>query len=93
MTNRIATLSLAAALAALPAVAFADDQTASTADRPRAEIGRSQADLVATYSPGTVGAMHYAVAGVATNDAEIQRQGGRTTAGAVRWRVVAQPGS
>ncbi|RXF75371.1 hypothetical protein [Hansschlegelia zhihuaiae] len=92
MTNRIATLSLAAALAALPAVAFAGELV-STVDAPQGETGRTQADLVASYSPGTVGAMHYAVAGVATNGAEIQSQGGRTTAGAVRWRVEAQPGS
>lgn len=95
MTIRIATLSIAAALAALPAAAFAGEPVAATssADAPRVEVGRSQADLAASYSPGTVGAMHYAVAGVATRADEIQSQGGRLTADAVRWRIAPQPGS
>lgn len=94
MSIRISTFAAAAALALTATGAFAQDGLTSTVDGPRAAIGVSQADAAATQSPGTVGAMHHAVAGVATSEADVQRQGGNTTAAAVRWLAApAQPGS
>jgi hypothetical protein len=95
MTKRIlsAAAAAAAALALLPAGAFAADLAQTSSVDALRSVPRTQGELVAAYSPGTVGAMNAATASVAASEAEAQRQGGRLTAGAVRWTAARQPGS
>ncbi|PZQ17108.1 MAG: hypothetical protein DI565_06935 [Ancylobacter novellus] len=103
MSNRIVVLSAAGAFAAYAAVAAtlvfsspasADEIVASTADHPQIALRATAADAAATQSPGTVGAMHYAVAGLATDVSAVRRQGGQATAATVRWLPSpAQPAS
>jgi hypothetical protein len=104
MSNRIVALSAAAAFAAYAAVsavlvaaapALAGEASpaivlSSTVDHPLSPVTPSAAAAAATQSPGSVGAMHYATDGVATSVADVQRQGGKATAGAVRWLASAE---
>lgn len=85
MSNRIAAIFAAAAILA-PVSAFAGEITlASTVDRPLVAIAATRADAAATQSPGTVGAMHYATAGLPVSFNAADLQTGRATAATVRW--------
>lgn len=94
MSNRIAAYAAAAFLLASVAPAFAGEASlanlTSTVDRPLSPIQASPAAAAATQTPGSVGAMHYAVDGVASSLADVQRQGGNATAGTVRWLAVSE---
>lgn len=88
MTIRIASITAAAVLSAFAATgAFAEDAsrpTASTVDRPSTAAAAISGE--AAQSPGTVGAMHYAVAGRATNSADVRRESrGLLTAVVAHW--------
>lgn len=95
MSNRIVAISAAAAFAAYaaatavilsPVSALAGEVAlASTVDRPLVAIAATKADAAATQSPGTVGAMHYATAGLPASLGGAELQAGRATAATVRW--------
>lgn len=92
--NRFATFAAAAALAASTVSAFAQDAVVSTVDGPAGAVGVTAADGAAAYSPGSVGAMHYAVAGRPTSVSDVRAQNhGLLTAADARWVTSAQPGS
>lgn len=93
--NRFVSAAAAAALLASTGFAVAQDASrVSTVDRPAAAAGVDAADGAAAYSPGSVGAMHYAVAGRPTSVADVRAQNhGLLTAADARWVAGAQPGS
>jgi hypothetical protein len=74
MSNRIIALAAAAAISTLTGFAAYAEDARSTVDGPRGAVGVTAADGAAAYGAGTVGAMHYAVAGRATNSADVRRE-------------------
>ncbi|MBB3971861.1 hypothetical protein GGR24_000494 [Hansschlegelia beijingensis] len=65
-----------------------DRLDASTMDRRMGPAGRTANDGAASQSPGTIGAMHYATAGLAANSAAVRGESrGRLTAVHAAWRA------
>ncbi|GLK68395.1 hypothetical protein [Hansschlegelia plantiphila] len=76
MSNVLKSFAISAAIAASTVSAFAQDGVVSlsTVDSRPASLQVTRADGAAAYSPGSVGAMHYAVAGRATSTADVRRE-------------------
>lgn len=80
--------SVAAVLATLVSTSAFAGELSSTIDAPKAPVSVGAANAAATQSPGTVGAMHLAAAGLATSGADVRRDSrGLLTAANASWRA------